>query len=319
MKKMMMVCLLLLPLGVYAQRQTEYNRRGDEAMGKKDYRDAKMWYEEGVTYCNSYSIDQLTKIWQADETMHLSMRTAMANCLNCLNEQALEHDTAAMKKLIVFYAEGIGTARSESSAGYWKNLLEQTRQPYAAVATPYAGAPKERMHFFIGYQSAPLSFFGIQFGGFNSRLGWYLRLHSDFSFQNPAGTVRREPDGDGMRTVLENVGDEFRFARETGRTKSNKTLTGSVGIMVKTAEDLYLSAGAGYWTRDVLRQFQAVDDDGNDLPATFMVNDPDLSRSGMKIDADAVYLFGKRFYGTVGCSVYGFKYVYPEAGIGVYF
>ena len=28
-----------------AQRQTEYNRKGDEALQRKDYRDAKMWFE----------------------------------------------------------------------------------------------------------------------------------------------------------------------------------------------------------------------------------------------------------------------------------
>lgn len=47
-----------------AQQQTEYNRKGDEAMRRQDYRMATMWYEEGVIQCDSYSIDQLTTIWK---------------------------------------------------------------------------------------------------------------------------------------------------------------------------------------------------------------------------------------------------------------
>ena len=39
-----------------AQQQTEYNRKGDEAMRLQDYRKATMWYEEGVIQCDPYSL-----------------------------------------------------------------------------------------------------------------------------------------------------------------------------------------------------------------------------------------------------------------------
>ncbi|MDR1601268.1 MAG: hypothetical protein LBS42_02445 [Tannerella sp.] len=317
MRKIIVVCLLLLPLGVYAQRQTEYNRRGDEAMGKKDYRDAKMWYEEGVTYCNLYSIDQLTKIWKVDETMHLSMRTAMAKCLNCLNELALENDTVAMNRLIVFYAEGVGTAKSESSARYWKNQLEQARQSYA-TARPAVRAEKEKMNFFIGYHYSPIAPFGIQIGGFNSKLGWYLRLRSDFSFQNESGRVRyfKNEETNEEKIVLEGV--QFEFARDAGEHKSNAAMMGSVGMMVKTFSNVYLSVGVGYWQRDLLRKFDSLDDGENKI-SEFWVKDIDKSKKGVLVDVDAVLIAGKRFYGTAGCSVLNFKNVYPNVGIGVYF
>ena len=52
MKKWTGILLLMLtcclPWCTQAQRQTEYNRKGDEALERKDYRDAKMWFEEGV-------------------------------------------------------------------------------------------------------------------------------------------------------------------------------------------------------------------------------------------------------------------------------
>ena len=43
-----MICAVF-PLGLLAQQRTEYNRKGDEAMKRLDYSDAKMWYEEGVS------------------------------------------------------------------------------------------------------------------------------------------------------------------------------------------------------------------------------------------------------------------------------
>ncbi|MDR0758149.1 MAG: hypothetical protein LBF85_09930 [Tannerella sp.] len=315
MRKIIVVCMLLLPLGVYAQRQAEYNRRGDEAMEKKDYRDAKMWYEEGVAYCDLYSIDQLTKIWRVDETMHLSMRTAMAKCLNCLNELALENDTVAMNRLIVFYAEGIGTVRSESSAGYWINQLEQARQSYTAAMLPVR-AEKEKMNFFVGYHFSPIAPFGIQFGGFNSKLGWYLRLRSDFSFQNESGRMRRVHVGDKEIPELESV--QFEFAQYAEEHKYNAAMMGSVGMTVKTFSGVYLSVGAGYWQRDLLQKFNSLDDEGNKL-SDFWVKDMDKSKKGVLAEVDAMVLAGKRFYGTAGCSVLNFRNVYPNIGIGIYF
>ena len=67
-----MICAVF-PLGLLAQQRTEYNRKGDEAMKRLDYSDAKMWYEEGVSQCDAYSIDQLTTIWLSNERMRPSM------------------------------------------------------------------------------------------------------------------------------------------------------------------------------------------------------------------------------------------------------
>ena len=76
---------LLFPMSLFAQQQTEYNRKGDEAMKRKDYQDAKIWYEEGVGYCDAYSIDKLTEIWLTNARMRPSMRSLLNKCLNCLN------------------------------------------------------------------------------------------------------------------------------------------------------------------------------------------------------------------------------------------
>jgi len=304
--------MLLLPLCVYAQRQTEYNRKGDEAMGRKDYRDARMWYEEGVTYCDMYSIGQLTKIWQADETMRVSMRTAMGKSLNCLNELATENDTVAMKQLIVYYEEGIGVSPNESSVNYWRNQLEQMRQPYRE--TVYR-SEKERMKFFIGYHFSPLAPFGIQIGGFNTKLGWYVRVRSDFSLQgNTAGSLENGK--------LELNDNDIQFARYNYDSKPNGVFVGSVGMMFKAIPQLYVSAGVGYWKCDLLRKYVSLDDEGKPL-SDFWVNIPGRYK-GAVVDLDAVSFFGERFYGTAGITVLSqsglnFKYVYPNIGLGVYF
>lgn len=56
MKRLWILTLFVaLPMCLLAQQKTEYNRKGDEAMKRLDYSDARMWYEEGVVQCDPYS------------------------------------------------------------------------------------------------------------------------------------------------------------------------------------------------------------------------------------------------------------------------
>ena len=98
-------------------------------MKRLDYSDAKMWYEEGVSQCDAYSIDQLTTIWLSNERMRPSMRSLMNKCLNCLTVKATEDDPDAISKLIIYYSEGIGTPKSEELATYWKEYQEMLLKP----------------------------------------------------------------------------------------------------------------------------------------------------------------------------------------------
>ena len=112
-----LICIVF-PLALWAQQRAEYNRKGDEAMKRQDYSDAKMWYEEGVADCDAYSIKQLTTIWLGQKQMRPSMRSLMTKCLNCLSVRATEEDLEAIDLLIVYYTEGIGTQKSEELASY---------------------------------------------------------------------------------------------------------------------------------------------------------------------------------------------------------
>lgn len=303
-----MYAFLLLPFYAEAQRQTEYNRKGDEAMSRNDYRDAKMWYEEGVSYCDRYSINQLTEIWLKDETMHVSMRTVMNKCLNCLNEYATEQDTSAIQKLILYYTQGIGTTPNKTTAEYWYKQLENMRHPNNISTFAKKSSP---MRFFAGYHLSPLAPFGIQVGGANDKIGWYIRLHSNFSFRkyNEKGHI------DGEKFILENIN---RFYGPTGETRSN-TVMGSAGIMVKTAGNVYTSLGVGYWSRDLLREYEIVNDEAV-VQTTGWAKDMDSSKKGLKIDLDGVVFLNKRrFYISGGCSMLNFKYFYPNFGMGIVF
>ena len=314
MKKFIILSLMLLPFAVKAQWQTEYNRNGDEAMERKDYGDAKFWYEEGVANCDRYSIDKLTEIWMLDESMRISMRTVMGRCLSCLNEQALAKDSLAIRQLIDYYSEGIGTAKNEISANHWKEQLEQLRRPVIDILTP--NGSKERMRFFAGYHASPVAPYGIQVGGMGKSVGWYIRLRSNFVFQET------QYDYTVVQNLLkiEELDNKGALYRATAENVKKTYLTGSVGIMLKVASNMFISAGAGYWDRKDAREFIEVNDDGSAIPGTSgWARLRNSSMNGVMLDLDGTYVISGKFYGTLGASLMDFKYVYPSIGIGIFF
>ena len=57
-----LIFFVVLPMYLLAQQKTEYNRKGDEAMKRLDYSDARMWYEEGVVQCDRTCKDEASPI-----------------------------------------------------------------------------------------------------------------------------------------------------------------------------------------------------------------------------------------------------------------
>lgn len=172
-----MICAVF-PLGLLAQQRTEYNRKGDEAMKRLDYSDAKMWYEEGVSQCDAYSIDQLTTIWLSNERMRPSMRSLMNKCLNCLTVKATEMSQEAISKLI-FIIRRYGTPKSEELAIYWKEYQEMLLKPAEPEAQPIDSAavsPKKLNGVFCGI----LVFDRISLWNHGRRYGATLRLVCPF-------------------------------------------------------------------------------------------------------------------------------------------
>jgi hypothetical protein len=309
---------MLLPFWVNAQAQTEYNRKGDEAFKIKDYRTALLWYEEGVSNCDRYSIDQLTSIYMAEPAMQISMRVVMGRCFTCLNNQAMSNrDTLAIKKLIDYYSVGIGVQKNEAAANNLKEQLDQLRTPVTVVIPP--PIPKDRMQFWVGYHASMIAPVGVQVGGMGKSIGWYVRFHSNLIFQDTQynGEVIRQ-SGEQNVLRIRQLDAENTMYRVTGNVKES-CLMGSVGIMYKALPAIHVSAGVGYWDRKYTREFIHVNDKGSDIPPSGWVKDDKSSINGITIDLDGTYIFSGKFYGTIGGSLLSFKYIYPTIGVGVIF
>ena len=308
---------MLLPLWTYAQKQTEYNRKGDEAMARQDYQDAKIWYEEGVSYCDAYSINQLTKIWLDNQTMRPSMRSLMNKCLNCLNVRGTERDTTAMSQLIVYYKQGIGAPASEELAAYWSDKLERARRfvdlEMDGNQLEDKDAFKEKMHFFVGYQYSIEAPYGILFGGVKRGLGWYMRFSTNMAFDNHTAECN---DQNGGQLLNGNATADEIYYFTNQKKKNCYSLTG--GMVVKCAIWLYTSIGLGYGDRKVLYEYRIVDpktaEDANSAWAKHL----DASYAGVAADLGLMFKLGPA-YVNAGCSTINFKYVDVSAGVGLFF
>jgi hypothetical protein len=309
-----MFVLLFATMIVAAQKQTEYNKQGDESMGNLDFSNAKIWYEEGLPDCDSYSINQLTSIWLADESMRMIMRNVMSRCLECLTGAAELRDTASINKLIMYYTEGIGTPKNEEKVKFWEDRLELIQE---TVTTDVAGAKKPprgktKMDFFLGYSASYYSPYGLTVGGTGKTVGWYLRYRTNMSFRSYT-TEYREDAG-----IIGGFEGSYRY---TGGETINMWI-GTGGVVIKATPSFYISAGAGYCSRERLCELEKIGDVVAD-PQGVMIwakyKHEISSFDGLALDLDATFRIGKVMYGSLGCSVLNLEYVSANAGIGVFF
>lgn len=306
MEKIWMILLyMLLPCGLVAQQPTSYNRKGDEAMKRLDYSDAKMWYEEGISQCDPYSIKQLTAIWLANERMHPSMRSLMNKCLNCLNVKATENDTTAMSQLVVYYTEGIGTPKSEELASYWSERLETFRRLVDPIV-PYEAPQekKERMRYFAGYSFSQTAPYGLTVGGVGKRFGWYARFKTNMSFQNYEKN--------------KTIGDFTANASYQYLEKKANTYAATAGLVVKCTTWLYASVGAGYGNHDLIYHFRTFDFDDYTKQKDVWCKQNADSFKGVAAELDFMVKIGPAFV-SAGCHTINFKYMDLNAGLGIFF
>ncbi|MDD4589592.1 MAG: hypothetical protein PHG06_04060 [Parabacteroides sp.] len=318
MKKIWMI-LFLLPMAMHmiGQQKTEYNNKGDDAMKRLDYRDARMWFEEGVVQCDLYSIDQLTTIWLSDEEMRPSMRSLMNKCLNCLNVKGAEGDTIAVSKLILYYTEGIGTPKNEDLTQYWQKRLDSFRQTTidSSVAKEQnhvrkLDKPKESIHFFGGYAFSKEAPYGLTVGIIQGDWGWFVRFRSNLSFKKFDGKCR------DVGIIEEKLPDDpiFRFTNE----KKVNFSSAIAGVVIRCLPWMYTSVGLGYGSRDLLCQYNIIDPDNYTLQKSYWCKNEDFSYQGLAADLDVMIKFGSVFI-SGGCSTVNFKYADLNAGIGLFF
>ncbi|MDR2145314.1 MAG: hypothetical protein LBE91_02500 [Tannerella sp.] len=326
-------CLLLLTVTIFAQRQTDYNLKGDEAMERLEYEEAKIHYQRGVPGCNSYSINQLTKIWFADESMHASMRYVMGKCLECLDSRATEmQDTASINKLILYYTEGIGTPVNEGKANFWREQLAtitgSNTRPGTNVDNPYVENPyvedainkertqreaiereKNRTRFFFGYSYNALAPVGLKVGVLGKSVGGYVCFNSNLSNQQADRTF----DSGLIIPGLDNVG----YAHLGNKKMNAMLITG--GLIFKPSQQFLISVGGGYVKRELFYDFKTTDLTVTDGSSETFWAKYDEPYEGAVMDLDGTLIIGKHFYISLGGSLLKFKNFYGNAGIGVFF
>lgn len=309
-----LILFVVLPIGLSAQQKAEYNRKGDEAMKRLDYSDARMWYEEGVVQCDPYSIRQLTSIWLSNRQMRPSMHSLMNKCRTCLELMANNKDTTAISQLVTYYTEGIGTAKNETLAKSWQDRLEAIRKPAEPVFYPSAhpakpDKPKEPMKFFVGYAYSMESPYGLTVGGVKSRLGWFVRFKTNLGFDGYTGECR------GTDEYVGTVPDSpFRF---TNKKKVNSYI-GTAGLVVKCTSWLYTSVGLGYGNRESLCEYNTIDNSDYRIEKSYWAKNLDYSYSGLAADLDVMLKLGPVFI-SGGCNTLNFKYIDLNAGVGLFF
>ena len=329
-KLIMMLSLSLFSFTLAAQGQkADYNIKGDDAMSILDFSEAKVWYQIGVEdqRCDKYSISKLTEIWKVDESMRASMRNVMDRCLKCLNDfSTLNRDTTSIKLLVEYYSEGIGTNKNEDRAKSWQSQLNSIRlSNQAQLRRTGSVAPREKvkMEFFVGYAATLEAPFGLTIGGVGRTVGWYLRFRTNMSFQRANNTF--ELDSYGEPSIIGGLDDglpDF-SGKEEVDSKVN-FYTGTGGLMFKITPSFYLSIGGGYCVREYLLEYQKI----GIIEADYDPSGPfwaksnylgDSSFSGAAVDIDGTFKIGKSFYGSIGCTIFDFKYISANAGIGVFF
>lgn len=309
-----LIVFAVLPGYMIAQQKAEYNRKGDDAMKRLDYSDARMWYGEGVDQCDPYSVKQLTSIWLSDERMRPSMRSLMSKCFNCVIGSANAEDTTAIKQVILYYKEGIGTSKSEELAVQWQDKLDELRKPVEPVYVPVVKVentkPKVPMKFFVGYAFSLESPYGLTVGGVKSHLGWYARFRTNASFKGYTGECRGNNEFIG--TVPGNQG--FRFTNE----KKVNSYAGTAGMVVKCTSWLYTSVGVGYGSRELLCEYNTLSDVDSKITDSYWAKNQSYSYTGLAADLDVMLKFGSVFV-SAGCNTINFKYIDLNAGLGVFF
>ena len=318
MKRNCIILLLLFTVFVAAAQNQidEYIKKGDEAMQNLEYFQALMMYGEVINLeCNTHSIDRLITIWIAQDSLRASMDYGMRKCLTCLEEEAKLNDNVSMNLLVTYYSEGIGTVKNEAMAEYWQERIEDIRKPNRVQTGQNTVKPprdKVKMQFFAGYSANFLAPAGLTVGGVGHTIGWYLRFRTNLFFQEYTETC----DDEG--NIIGGLNSGRSLPERIGGKKAN-SLIGTGGIIIKLDPSFFLSAGVGYCSRDELYQFQSISIVDSNPEGIFWAKRISKSFSGVALDLDGTFRIGKTFYGSIGFSFLHFKYIYPNAGMGIFF
>ncbi|MDD4116062.1 MAG: hypothetical protein PHG27_10805 [Massilibacteroides sp.] len=296
----------LISYELAGQQLATYNKKGDDALARTDYSDAKMWFEEGVVNCDLYSIDKITQIWRTQTEMRGTMRSLMNKCFNCLTTKSVANDTTAIKILILYHKEGIGVVQNKNLATYWSQRLTFLTKGTNPSNTNEQQTFREekQSNFFIGYNYSIETPFGITFGTIGRKLGWYARIKSNLSFATSDGENNNQ-------SLIPQIENPYLFDKEKINAHA-----GSAGVIYKYTDQFQASIGVGYGVRNLLWHYITYKDD--EKSGEGWSKNVEASYNGVLAEVDLIWRFGNMFI-SGGCYTVNFKYVDLNAGIGVYF
>jgi len=248
-------------LCIYAQSTTYYNFQGDQALLKKDFQTALIWYSEGLGSCDLYSIQQLTKIWIDQPPMRKSILLPIRNGFDCLKTLAEAKKPEAMSLLRDFYSEGIGIEKDSVLANYWhgewakslKTMIDKvpdnvySRTDSSVAKTPRKSLFSNRFCSFLTYTYSPTMPFGFSAGIYFDKWGGYVSCRTA---SKPVNAVY-ECNNNGVPVIgIENP--PYEFNRENW---NSRMITG--GLLYPLVKNrLFVSAGGGYGKRDYYREIR---------------------------------------------------------------
>jgi hypothetical protein len=248
-----------------AQADTDYNRKGDQALQRHDYMDARMWYSEGIEDCDKYSIRRLTTLWNNQASMRSSMHVLMSRCFECLGNQVLSGDTDAMLSLSEYYKKGIGVEIDTIKSEFWEKRAmglyiggHYNGKTNATIIdtikvidpTPKNATKKEPFYkdfeYFVSYSPSWLMPAGISFGILNDgKLGFYLDYRMNLDL-----TKSELECENGIIPGL----DPNLYAKSEEATERWNHYMITTGVIFPVINNAFITLGAGYGRRDLYRR-----------------------------------------------------------------
>ncbi|MDR0537669.1 MAG: hypothetical protein LBH04_06475 [Tannerellaceae bacterium] len=310
------ICVSVPPIAS-AQQSTEYNRKGDEALRKKDYNDARLYYSEGIANCDMYSINKLTAIWKDNVNLRNSLHSLMNRCLGCLNNGAAQKDSDAIALLSEYYMEGIGTQRSPEMSAHWANELKNfnNTEEEEQVET-YTGSKREvpRTRIFAGYTFSLYTPIGITFGAFGPKKGWYGRIKTNAVFRKYDGEMTLATNENGRELPPASLEDYLK------REQSMSTLALSGGMMFHIDDLLSFSLGLGYFKTDRIFAYTRLDDAGNIIGDKQYFKVKNYSYQGAIAEVDGIWAIGKLYVAAgIGSHISSRLYLDFNISAGIFF
>jgi hypothetical protein len=306
-----------------AQSSTLYNIQGDQALIKKDYQTACIWYNEGLDSCDQYSIMKLVDVWKDQQSMRESMQRSMRKCFSCMETIVEFGDPDMIRLYSEFYKFGIGTPIDTTLSNYWneewkKSVITMvggmpeiinTSSDSTIIKTHKKSLLSNLFYSFVTYTYSPTMPFGFT-AGIYDKFGGYVSFRTDF---NPVDAAF-ECNNTKVPTIdIENPLYEFNRERWYSRM-----ITGGVMYSIYKKR-LFVSVGGGYGKRDYYREIVSTTNQNfSTRSRNAWCYNTEASYEGWTIEAGGMFEW-KKLAVTGGVNSTKFKDLDIYIGLGITF